>query len=439
LQCIGFPIYLVELGLRAFCWAGAGQVDSNSSQFRDVTIPNSVTKLGLHSFSGCSELRTIVFPKDMAYLPEGTLYCCHQVISVILPDNLQIIGPRAFERCETLKCILLTKQIVRIGKSAFEYCRFLSNIGDSSNVRDFGDRAFFGCWTLPSIDMSGAEKIGKMVLRSCAHLEYVRLSRSFSRDNIPDQSDLSENRLKGCVFPVSAFHGIPDTCVIIIDECGIAIQDWLETIGTTITKIIPKKTYGDSWVTRALISGCIAVREDLFANNNVLRVVELPDVGTIGARAFSNCSRLELVTLSPVVHMKPRDGRYGQFDRCPLLHVVRFSYGKNTVIDLKAILLDQDSNESSALYAQIKEVHLELVDGCPLNEWLIDNCGKDGRVVQITYHPQVDGRSSVRLIEDDPEGVGRTIQTTYHPQAADHSFIKLIVNNMVTAQMIYRP
>ena len=111
------------------------------TKFTSVTIPNSVTSMGLDAFHGC-ELLTAVYISDIAAwckisfssysnpLKEANhLYLNGELVTdLVIPDGVESIGQYAFDGCTDLKTISFGKDVASIG-----------------------DRVLYNCWELESI------------------------------------------------------------------------------------------------------------------------------------------------------------------------------------------------------------------------------------------------------------------------------------------------
>lgn len=117
---------ITELGPCAYGNATLSSPTSNKycrSAFKNLTIPNTITKIGEFAFRGIRSLLTVTFQK-----PEE-----------IKEDSLTAIPDRCFEACHDVNTITLSRSIEKIGGAAFGGCGKLNRITFASdNAPTFG-------------------------------------------------------------------------------------------------------------------------------------------------------------------------------------------------------------------------------------------------------------------------------------------------------------
>ena len=100
------------------------------SQIQSVTIPESVTSIGLDAFKDCTKLT-----------------------QVTVSENIKIIQGGAFRNCVALKRMDLSQTKVQIiDYTAFYGCTALTEIKFSNNVTEIGRKAFADCASLVALD-----------------------------------------------------------------------------------------------------------------------------------------------------------------------------------------------------------------------------------------------------------------------------------------------
>ena len=118
---------------------------------RHVTIPNSVTSIGVEAFAGCSNLSSITIPNSVTSIGEGAFSGCSILSSIVIPNSVTSIGKFAFYYCTSLKSITIPNSVTSIGKQAFSRCYSLSSIVIPNSVTSIGKEAFLDCYSLQEI------------------------------------------------------------------------------------------------------------------------------------------------------------------------------------------------------------------------------------------------------------------------------------------------
>ena len=128
-----------------------------------LTIPGSVTTIGINAFSACSNLTDIIVdPENSSYCSiDGVLY--DKEVSVLIkcpegkkgdlniPSPVTTIGDYAFYYCERLKSVTIPNSVTTIGQWAFAYCTGLTSVTIPYSVTTIGNSAFLACSNLTDI------------------------------------------------------------------------------------------------------------------------------------------------------------------------------------------------------------------------------------------------------------------------------------------------
>lgn len=77
----------------------------NNSKIVSITIPDSVTDIGLWAFSGCTGLTSVTIGNGVTSISGYAFSGCKGLTSVTIPDSVKSIGDYAFYGCSGLKSI----------------------------------------------------------------------------------------------------------------------------------------------------------------------------------------------------------------------------------------------------------------------------------------------------------------------------------------------
>lgn len=148
-----------------------GPHPSSWTPVTSISIPNTVTSIGMGAFKNCTSLSSIIIPSGVASIGDETFNYCSSLKSVNLPYILSSIGESAFQGCIGLQSIILPNNLTSIGNTAFYGCTSLTAITIPDNVTTIGDNAFVGCSKLASVTLGYyLSNIGKKAFCKCGML-----------------------------------------------------------------------------------------------------------------------------------------------------------------------------------------------------------------------------------------------------------------------------
>ncbi len=101
-----------------------------------VSIPCTVTTLGVSAFNTCEALKTVTFEKN----------------SSTGKASLATIGSYAFKKCYVLESVTIPDSVTAINKEAFHSCSGLKTLIVGSGVKTIGANAFYGCSAITRVE-----------------------------------------------------------------------------------------------------------------------------------------------------------------------------------------------------------------------------------------------------------------------------------------------
>ncbi|MDY5858785.1 MAG: leucine-rich repeat protein, partial [Porphyromonas sp.] len=243
--------YTVPYGVKVICdSAFSGDRDSPSSLV-SITLPESLTSIGVGAFWYCTSLTTIKLSEGLTSIGGGAFWGCHSLTEINLPESLtsitdnpflglklklqnksphfyvednvlfsadctrliaycsdkkeyrvsdtvKNIGGEAF-RFTSLTEIKLPEGLTSIGYGAFSFCHSLTEIKLPEGLTSIGDGAFSSCHSLTEIKLpEGLTSIGGYAFSGCHSLTEIKLPEgltSIGYDAFSGCSSLTEIKL----------------------------------------------------------------------------------------------------------------------------------------------------------------------------------------------------------------------------------------------------
>lgn len=232
LTSVRIPDGVEEIGYAAFY---------HCDELTDVVIPNSVSKIGVSAFdktpwlsgwkANAGEAGEFLIVGDgilLAYRGSGG--------DVSIPDSVKKIGPEAFRGLSGVKSVRIPDSVQEIGEGAFENCDKLERIDGGAGLHKICDRAFAGCPVSSVYIGPSVESIG---LRAFDNEKIKNGVVYFAGDTLPTRSyesaatKLYRDTYRGPVFTGTRVAVIPAGVTDLTDTC-------LSSVGGAFTGAICK-------------------------------------------------------------------------------------------------------------------------------------------------------------------------------------------------------
>ena len=110
-----------------------------------ITIPDSVTDIGIQTFYYCENLASIEIPDSVTKIDVDAFSGCSKLASVKIGNSVAYIGSSAFWECTSLVSIEIPGSVTHIGESAFTGCNNLTSVKIGTGMKYINWSAFYGC------------------------------------------------------------------------------------------------------------------------------------------------------------------------------------------------------------------------------------------------------------------------------------------------------
>ncbi len=283
---------LNHLGLRAF---------GNCNSLTEILIPKSLssvrgTESTFYSYAGgpfinCSNLSKVEFEEGRTEIPQYLFGGCTGLTEIEIPDTITTIEKLAFRDCTNLVSVKLNEGITGLSEQAFYNCTNLNDIVIPETVTSIGESAFRGCVSLKEIEINNPDaKIAEYAFDGCKALENVVLPKNLATINKGVFRNCTS--LKSINFP-ETLSSINKLAFYNCDSLEIVeLPDSVTTIETEVFRDL------DSLIKVVIPNSVTEMSSYVFAECDNLSNVKLGNgLTTIPTYAFADCPSIEEIEI----------------------------------------------------------------------------------------------------------------------------------------------
>ena len=154
-------------------YAYKGEMQKNTT----ITFDYGTVSIAGGAFGGEENLSKIILPNSLTYIGEEAFYCCENLNDFVIPNSLKSIGDHAFFECTNLINIIIPDSVEYIGASAFYGCWDLTNIVLGKGLNRINSSTFSYCTGLTSITIpDNINYIASEAFEDCYQLDNISIS-----------------------------------------------------------------------------------------------------------------------------------------------------------------------------------------------------------------------------------------------------------------------
>ncbi len=308
LKNITIPDSVTKIGHNAFLYNSIESID----------IPDSVLNISSAAFSE-SSLTDITIPSDIANIGIDTFVSCEKLTNITLPNSIKSIGDWAFAACSALESISIPNGVTSIGGDAFSYCTMLTNITIPNSVTKIGSNTFQACSNLLKVNYLGT--IGdwcKIDFENRVANPLICAKNLYLNDNL-----VTELVIPDTVTEIKdyAFYNCKSITSVTIPNSVTSIGQNAFYECNNLLKVNYSGTIGD-WCKidfKNKLANPLYYAKNLYINDNLVTELVIPDTVTeIKDYAFYNCESITSVTIPDTVTAV---GNYAFYDCASLTSI----------------------------------------------------------------------------------------------------------------------
>ena len=176
-----------------------------SKELTSITIPDSVTDIGVTAFAGSRNLVTVKMADSVESVGEEAFRDCIKLKNVRLSNSLKVIEKWTFANCRSLTQITIPYSVSKIDEIAFRGCKSLKYVTISYKITSAESDVLSPSDKCPNITIYGLEKSYIQSYAKENNIPFKPLAIAVTKKTLAvgDKYTLKMNSLAGCTWKSS--------------------------------------------------------------------------------------------------------------------------------------------------------------------------------------------------------------------------------------------
>ena len=277
----------------------AGHLYSDeTTEITELTIPESITKVGNYAFNGWSALKTLAIHNNVTEVGTSAFDGCVGLLSVKIGENVESIKEKAFNNCSGLTVIQIPNSVTRIEASAFAGTS-LNSLTIGTGVTFIGNNAFANDKPVKTIWFTNTPPSG--YTNAIGVYNYVSNGQytSIKSDIKTIYPYLSSNFTIGGVkyVPVSPSERTCEAidCIYGDEAENIKIGEEVlyQNVQLSVKAVKPYTFYSNKFIKNIELSFGGDIDKYAFYECTNIQNLSINSKGSIGVSAFQGCTGIE--------------------------------------------------------------------------------------------------------------------------------------------------
>ena len=262
---------------------------ANISSFDGFKYFTAIRELKAYTFYGCSAMASITLPAEMTSIGDFGFGLCRSLSSLVLPETITTIGKSAFYMCSSLVSIAIPSKVSVLQEKTFIDCTNLANVTIGEGVTEIGTAVFQKCSGLKSISIPSNVKILGQLAFASAGIETIDIADGVQQ--LQAGCFQGATSLKTLTVPASVTVMGSACCYYCTSLTEVAI---LGNVGT-----IPAQGFSDCMKLQkvTIAEGNTSIGNKCFQNSTIEEVTIPATMTSLGSECFSGCSKLKSIIL----------------------------------------------------------------------------------------------------------------------------------------------